>query len=394
MDLKLSIIHHSSSILEGSPMSTQAQIEANRINAQKSTGPRTPEGKAIVAQNAIKHGLLARDAVVIGEETDDFAFFRDQLGAELTPVGLVESRLVARIAGLFWRLQRAERFHTEAFDMLYVQCAADPQTKRWQPIPGADPTDPAFSLAVVKDFSETGILERLLGYERRIENSLCRMMAELRKVQGQRQAAAVPGPRAAVRDTHPADLSRPEAYRPGRRSGRAREVPPLDFALDNLLAKIIAVQGQRAGVMANTPADASCQTKPISEEVSSEAVGAGPCACPSGGRPRGAAPTHIALQTFGGTPTGQGESCQTNPIEEEVSSVECEVSSEAGHATSVPAVSAAFCQTKPIGGLDERQVLDGQEVTKDAPQGETGKAEPEEAGYRLVHCVGRPAVRS
>ena len=328
-------------------MATEAQIEANRTNAQKSTGPRTPEGKEKASHNALKHGLLAKDVVVIGEDIDDFALFRDQLGTELAPVGLMESRLVARIAGLMWRLQRAERVHNETFDLLCAQCAADPQAKRKWPNPGPDVTDPFLSLTVVKDFSEPRILERLLGYERRIEHSLCRMMAELRKVQGQRQAAAAgaaaTGPRAAVRDTHPTDLSRPEAYRPGRRSGRVREVPPLDFALDNLLAKIIAVQGKRAGVMANTPADASCETKPISEEVSS---------------------------------------------------LKCGVSSEASHATAVPAVSAAFCQTKPIGSLGERQVLGGQEVTTILPQGEAGQAEPQEASYRPVHCVGRPAVRS
>jgi hypothetical protein len=389
MDLKLSIIHHSSSILEGSPMTTQAQIEANRINAQKSTGPRTPEGKATVAQNAIKHGLLARDAVVIGEEPDDFALLRDQLGAELTPVGLVESRLVARIAGLFWRLQRAERFHTEAFDMLYVQCAADPQTKRWQPIPGADPTDPAFSLAVVKDFSETGILERLLGYERRIENSLCRMMAELRKVQGQRQAgAAVPGTRAAVRDTHPADLSRADQYRLGRRSGRGREVPPLDFALDNLLAKFIAVQGQRAVAAANTPAQQSCQTKPIAEEVASVK-----CEVSSEEGPA-ATPLSLATSDFPLETAAQPQTCQTNPICTSprgtgILPVNTNYGQDA-HATA----SAAFCQTKPIVGPDKRQVLDGQEVTRNSVQGEAGRAEPEEASYRPVHCVGRPAVRS
>jgi hypothetical protein len=179
------------------------------------------------------------------------------------------------------------------------------------------------------------------------------MMAELRKVQGQRQAAAaVPATstRAVVRDPHPADLSRAEAYRPGRRSGRAREVPPLDFALDNLLAKIIAVQGQRAGTMANTPTDASCETKPILEEVSSEASPAA--------TPLRLATSNLTLDA------------------------------------AAPAVSAAFCQTKPIVGLDERQVLCSPEVTKDSPQGEAGRAEPEEAGYRPVHCVGRPAVRS
>ena len=45
-------------------MSSEAKIAANRHNAEKSTGPKTAEGKAIVAQNAVKHGLLARTAVI------------------------------------------------------------------------------------------------------------------------------------------------------------------------------------------------------------------------------------------------------------------------------------------------------------------------------------------
>jgi hypothetical protein len=333
-------------------MATEAQIEANRANAQKSTGPRTPEGKEKASHNALKHGLLAKDVVVMGEELDDFALFRDELGAELAPVGLVEARLVERIAGLMWRLQRAERVQTESFDLLYCQCVVDPHAKRKWPNPGPDVTDPFLSLTVVKDFSETGILERLLGYERRIENSLCRMMAELRKVQGQRQAAAgaaTTSPRAAVRDTHPTDLSRAEAYRPGRRSGRAREVPPLDFALDNLLAKFIAVQGQRAVAAANTPADASCETNPIRQSSENSPLRHGdprddskstaltPCA-PSlrGGElcetnpisdeasslksegpassPGSLPASGFKLQTFGGTPTAQSETCETNPI--------------------------------------------------------------------------------
>src|SRR5512135_2584972 len=106
MDLKSSIINHPSSILEAH-MTTEAQTEANRANAQKSTGPRTPEGKAKVAQNAVKHGLLAKDAVVVGEDLEAFDLFRDQFRAELAPVGLAESLLAERIVGLFWRLQRA-----------------------------------------------------------------------------------------------------------------------------------------------------------------------------------------------------------------------------------------------------------------------------------------------
>jgi hypothetical protein len=335
-------------------MATEAQIEANRANAQKSTGPRTPEGKEKASHNALKHGLLAKDVVVMGEDIDDFALFRDELGAELAPVGLVEARLVERIAGLMWRLQRAERVQTESFDLLYTQCAADPHAKRKWPNPGPDVTDPILSLTVVKDFSGTGILERLLGYERRIENSLCRMMAELRKVQGQRQAgAAIPGARAAVGDTHPTDLSRADQYRPGRRFGRAREVPPLDFALDNLLAKIIAVEGKRADATANTPAQQSCQTKPICEGVSSVK-----CEVSSEEGPA-ATPLSLAASNFPLETAAQPQTCETNPISDEASSLKSEgpASSPGRLPTSdfklqtfggTPTAQSETCETNPI----------------------------------------------
>jgi len=53
-------------------MSTEAQIHANRQNAQKSTGPKTAEGKAAVSQNAVKHGLIASEAVITGENLADY----------------------------------------------------------------------------------------------------------------------------------------------------------------------------------------------------------------------------------------------------------------------------------------------------------------------------------
>ncbi len=66
-------------------MTTEAQISANRSNAHKSTGPRTPEGKAVVAQNAIKHGLLAQDVIIKGEDPGQFELYRDGMLAELAP---------------------------------------------------------------------------------------------------------------------------------------------------------------------------------------------------------------------------------------------------------------------------------------------------------------------
>jgi hypothetical protein len=224
-------------------MATEAQTSANRANAQKSTGPRTPEGREKASQNALTHGLLAKEAVVAGEDFDQFDLYREQIRAELGPVGLVESVLVERIVGLSWRLQRAERFHTEAFDVLYAQCAADPQVKRRWPAPGPDQADPILGVTVVQDFSQTKVLERLLMYERRIENSLYRTMAELRKVQGQRESAGrVSGTseKEAVRDTHPTDLT-----------------------LDKLLGAIAALEETPAGGTTNAPAEPSCETKPI-----------------------------------------------------------------------------------------------------------------------------------
>ena len=53
-------------------MATEAQTIANRRNSQKSTGPRTPQGKAVVSKNAVKHGLFASENVIKGENQEDF----------------------------------------------------------------------------------------------------------------------------------------------------------------------------------------------------------------------------------------------------------------------------------------------------------------------------------
>ncbi len=66
-------------------MSTQKQIEANRRNAQKSTGPRTPEGRAAVHLNGVTHGLTAETLVLPGEDQSDFAVLLADLEAEHCP---------------------------------------------------------------------------------------------------------------------------------------------------------------------------------------------------------------------------------------------------------------------------------------------------------------------
>ena len=93
-------------------MATRAQIKANGDNAKRSTGPRTKEGKSRVAKNALKHGLLARDAVLPGEDPADFDSQLAALEADIGPANSLEFELVRQIADAQWRMRRLTRLET------------------------------------------------------------------------------------------------------------------------------------------------------------------------------------------------------------------------------------------------------------------------------------------
>ena len=93
-------------------MTTNAQIKANRKNAKKSTDPRTEEGKSRVAKNALKHGLLARDTVLPGEDPADFDKQLSALEADIQPANSLEFELVRQIADAQWRMRRLTRLET------------------------------------------------------------------------------------------------------------------------------------------------------------------------------------------------------------------------------------------------------------------------------------------
>ena len=89
-------------------MATLKQIDANRRNALKSTGPRTPEGKATVSMNALKHGLRARTVVLPGENLEEFQQLCDDLEAEWQPQSRTEQFYVEQMAVSQWKLTRME----------------------------------------------------------------------------------------------------------------------------------------------------------------------------------------------------------------------------------------------------------------------------------------------
>jgi hypothetical protein len=89
------------------------KVEANRQNALKSTGPRTPKGKEYTGRNAIKHGLLVsptRDFRALDEDPQEYEDLLNGLWDQHQPVGRAEELEVERIAQCWWRLKRAWRY--------------------------------------------------------------------------------------------------------------------------------------------------------------------------------------------------------------------------------------------------------------------------------------------
>ena len=174
-------------------MSTEAQIIANRRNAQKSTGPRTSEGKAVVSQNAVKHGLTAARDVISSESQADFDLYRDQLLAELAPASPMESMLAERIVSLSWRLKRVCRIQNQTIDALNEHKTSSPLSKLTQSLSfnvagkslsnaGGFNGELALGRLAIKDFSNARVLDRLLMYERRMEHSLYKTLLELQRL--------------------------------------------------------------------------------------------------------------------------------------------------------------------------------------------------------------------
>jgi hypothetical protein len=94
-------------------MTSFRQIEANRRNALRSTGPTTHDGKRRSRQNAVRHGLSAETVVEIVEDIDDYRGFEAAIIADYDARTAVERELVLRLASLFWRLRRATMIETE-----------------------------------------------------------------------------------------------------------------------------------------------------------------------------------------------------------------------------------------------------------------------------------------
>src|SRR5271165_2397169 len=96
-------------------MSTQSQKEANKLNAQKSTGPKSEEGKAKSSLNRLSHGLASSATIVPGEDPEEFKALLTDLAGEYDPATATEQILVEKMALSQWLSLRAFRLQGEAF---------------------------------------------------------------------------------------------------------------------------------------------------------------------------------------------------------------------------------------------------------------------------------------
>jgi hypothetical protein len=98
-------------------MTSYRQIEANRRNALKSTGPKTDAGKQVSRSNAVRHGLTAETVLSALEDAGDYKAFEAAITADYDAQSAVERELVLRLASILWRLRRATKMETGLFEI-------------------------------------------------------------------------------------------------------------------------------------------------------------------------------------------------------------------------------------------------------------------------------------
>jgi hypothetical protein len=112
-------------------MTSLARAAASRLNGALSTGPKSAEGKAVVARNAVTHGIFAAVPVVAGECAKTWDEHRTGVLASLKPVGALEVNLAERVAITLWRLQRLSRYEAATIGTAVEDAGLPP--------PGVDP---------------------------------------------------------------------------------------------------------------------------------------------------------------------------------------------------------------------------------------------------------------
>jgi hypothetical protein len=212
-------------------MTSTRQLASNRANARRSTGPKTASGKGRVAQNAVTHGLLARDTLLPDEDPRERQALADTLRAAHDPQGAQEHLQVDLMIRAVWRLGRQSRLEAGVFAWkhfgilaeranraarsydrgavnLFAEQNAQPSstdaekhqaalTQATQLTTRRDESPAAtMGLTFIRGSSGADPLSKLHRYERGIELSYYRALHELQRLQHARLGGHVPPPMA------------------------------------------------------------------------------------------------------------------------------------------------------------------------------------------------------
>jgi hypothetical protein len=170
-----------------------AKTESNRKNALRSTGPRTPEGRAVVAQNAVKHGAYSEALTMLLEKPEDFEALRGGMSESLQPVGPLELGIVDRLASLWWRMNRAKLVANQS---LWLRAK---KNTGYDPVEALQDSLLGLGDSVALDRDECRLggawnsdqQDRLLRHEMTLERSFFRALHELERIQAQRKGQPV-----------------------------------------------------------------------------------------------------------------------------------------------------------------------------------------------------------
>jgi hypothetical protein len=132
-------------------MTSDKQADANRRNALKSTGPKTPEGKDAVRLNALKHGLLSQELLLPGEDEAALMGLAERLMADLQPEGTLEILLVEDIIVAHWSLRRFRKVEADMFARQLYEAMREQAQSEAESYEGADLTDLIESVTTIKD---------------------------------------------------------------------------------------------------------------------------------------------------------------------------------------------------------------------------------------------------
>jgi hypothetical protein len=158
-------------------MTSLKQIEANRRNAEDSTGPRSKAGKQRSSRNAIRHGLTAETVIEPLEDAKDYGAFEEAIAASFDPETAVERELILRLASLLWRLRRATSIETALFQVKIEDDSGPQAVSELSPSPPSRLVGIHVAPACIRPSDDVGVIPtstlRTRMQENRIASAWC-----------------------------------------------------------------------------------------------------------------------------------------------------------------------------------------------------------------------------